>query len=79
MTVAATAPLIAELRRLRTELGRGDAPFEISLTTFEPLDAALVARAAAIGVDRLIVYPLVPAGELEQTVRALGAALAGSR
>jgi len=79
VTVAATAPLIAELRRLRTELGRGDAPFEISLTTFEPLDAALVARAAAIGVDRLIVYPLVPAGELEQTVRALGAALAGSR
>jgi len=40
--------------------------------------AALVARAAAIGVDRLIVFPLVPASELETTVRALGATLAGA-
>jgi len=79
LTVDAAAPLIAELRRLRAELGRRDAAFEISLTTFERLDAALVARAAAIGVDRLIVYPLVPASELETTVRALGATLAGAR
>jgi len=78
LTVDAAAPLITELRRLRAELGRRDAAFEISLTTFEPLDAALVARAAAIGVDRLIVFPLVPASELETTVRALGAALAGA-
>jgi probable F420-dependent oxidoreductase len=75
LTVDAAAPLIAEVQRLRKQFGRGDAPFEISLTTFEPLDAALVARAAAIGVDRLIVYPLVAAAELEATVRALGAAL----
>jgi probable F420-dependent oxidoreductase len=79
LTVDAAAPLIAELRRLRAELGRRDAAFEISLTTFERLDAALVARAAAIGVDRLIVYPLVPASEFETTVRALGATLAGAR
>jgi probable F420-dependent oxidoreductase len=78
LTLDAAAPLIAELRRLRAELGRQDAAFEISLTTFEPLDAALVARAAAIGVDRLIVFPLVPASELETTVRALGATLAGA-
>ncbi len=78
LTLDAAAPLIAELRRLRAELGRRDAAFEISLTTFEPLDAALVARAAAIGVDRLIVFPLVPASELETTVRALGAMLAGA-
>ncbi len=78
LTLDAAAPLIAELRRLRAELGRRDAAFEISLTTFEPLDAALVARAAAIGVDRLIVFPLVPASELETTVRALGATLAGA-
>ncbi len=50
--------------------------FGISLTTFEPLDAALVARAATIGVDRLIVYPIVPAAELEAAVRALGSTLA---
>ncbi len=72
LTVDAAAPLVAELRRLRAELGRADAPFEISLTTFEPLDAGLVARAAAAGVDRLIVYPIVPAAELEATVRRLG-------
>jgi len=75
LTVEAAAPLIRELERLRRELGRADAPFEISLTTFEPVDAALVARATAVGVDRLIVYPLVPAAELEATVRALGADL----
>jgi len=75
LTVEAAAPLIRELERLRRELGRADAPFEISLTTFEPVDAALVARATAVGVDRLIVYPLVPAAELEATVRALGAGL----
>jgi probable F420-dependent oxidoreductase len=77
LTVAAAAPLIREIDRLRRELGRADAPFEISLTTFEPLDAALVARAVAVGVDRLIVYPLVPTDELEATVRALGVELAG--
>ncbi len=76
LTVDAAAPLIAEVHRLRADLGRADAPFEISLTTFEPLDAALVGRAAAVGVDRLIVYPLVPAAELEATVRTVGAALA---
>jgi len=73
LTVDAAAPLVAELRRLRAELGRGSAPFEISLTTFEPLDAALVARATAAGVDRLIVYPIVRPTELEATVRRLGA------
>jgi probable F420-dependent oxidoreductase len=78
LTLEAAAPLIQELRRLRAEIGRAAAPFEISLTTFEALDAALIARAAAIGVDRLIVYPIVPAVELEATVRALGTTLAGA-
>jgi probable F420-dependent oxidoreductase len=77
LTVDAAAPLIGELRRLRAELGRVDAPFEISLTTFEPLDAALIARAATVGIDRLIVYPLVPAAELEAMVRGHGAELVG--
>jgi probable F420-dependent oxidoreductase len=77
LTVDAATPLIGELRRLRAELGRVDAPFEISLTTFEPLDAALIARAASVGIDRLIVYPLVPAAELEAMVRGRGAELVG--
>ncbi len=75
LTVDAAAPLIRELERLRAELGRGDRPFEISLTTFEPLDARLIERAAAIGIDRLIIYPLAPAAELEATVRTLGETL----
>ena len=78
LTVDAAAPLIRELARLRAELGRADRPFDISLTTFEPLDPSLLERAASIGVDRLIVYPLVPAAELEATVRALGDTLVGS-
>ena len=76
LTVDGAAPLIAELRRLRAGLGRAGDPFEISLTTFEPLDAALIARAAAAGVDRLIVYPLVRPEQLEDTVRTLGTTLA---
>lgn len=73
LTVAQAAPLIAELGRLRVEAGRGEAPFEISLTTFEPLDDALVAAAGAAGIDRLIVYPLVAADALEDAVRDIGA------
>src|SRR5262245_43582412 len=73
LTVAQAAPIAEELRRLRTELGRGDEPFEISLTTFEPLTDELVARAEQVGIDRLIVLPQVPAAALEATVRDLGA------
>jgi probable F420-dependent oxidoreductase len=73
LTVEQTAPVVAELARLRRELGRGDRPFEISLTTFEPLTDALVAAAGHAGIDRLIVFPAVPASELEATVRDLGA------
>jgi probable F420-dependent oxidoreductase len=73
LTVAQAAEVVAELRRLRTAGGRAHLPFEHSLTTFEPLTPALVAAAAAAGIDRLIVYPLVPAAELEQTVRDVGA------
>ncbi len=78
LTVEAATPLIAELRRLRADLGRAGRPFEISLTTFEPLDEALVVRAAAAGIDRLIVYPIVPAEQLEATVRVIGETLAGA-
>jgi probable F420-dependent oxidoreductase len=73
LTVAATRPIVAELGRLRAEVGRGHQPLEISLTTFEPLDEALVAAAADAGIDRLIVYPLVGAEALEGTVREIGA------
>jgi probable F420-dependent oxidoreductase len=73
LTVGQTAPIVAELRRLRAEAGRGDHPLEISLTTFEPLDETLVARATEAGVDRLIVYPLVAGDALEATVREIGA------
>jgi probable F420-dependent oxidoreductase len=73
MTIAQTAPVVVELGRLRREVGRGDAPFEISLTTFEPLTLALVDEAERAGIHRLIVFPLVPAAALETTVRELGA------
>ncbi len=73
LTVEKTAPIVAELMRLRRDLGRRDAPFEISLTTFEPLTPEVVAAAEAAGIHRLIVFPLVPAAALESTVREFGA------
>jgi probable F420-dependent oxidoreductase len=73
LTVARTAPIVEQLRRLRAELGRADEPFEISLTTFEPITDELVAQAEAVGIHRLILFPQVPAGALEATVRDLGA------
>jgi len=73
LTVEQTRPIVAELRRLRAELGPGKPPLEISLTTFEPLDEALVAAAHAAGIDRLIVYPLVAGDALEANVRETGA------
>ena len=72
LTVEQTGLIVTELQRLRREEGRAERPFEISLTTFEPLTEALVEQAAAAGVDRLIVYPLVGADRLEATVRELG-------
>jgi probable F420-dependent oxidoreductase len=77
LTVEETAPIIAELRRLRAATPRAAEPLEISLTTFEPLTDALVERASAVGIDRLIVYPLVPGDELEGVVRELGARFVG--
>jgi probable F420-dependent oxidoreductase len=71
LTVEQAAGIVAELRRLRDQLGRRGS-FEISLTTFEPLTEELVERAAAVGIDRLIVYPLVKTEALEDTVRELG-------
>jgi probable F420-dependent oxidoreductase len=73
LTVEQTVPIIAALRRLRAATPRAAEPLEISLTTFEPLTDELVARAAAAGIDRLIVYPLVRGDELEGVVRDLGA------
>lgn len=73
LTVAQTAPVVAELRRLRAEVGRGDEPFEISLTTFEPLTPELVAQGEQAGIHRMIVFPQVPGAALESTVRDLGA------
>jgi len=77
LTVEQTVPIIAELRRLRAATPRAAEPLEISLTTFEPLTDELVARAAAVGIDRLIVYPLVRGDELEGVVRDLGARFVG--
>ena len=73
LTVAQTGPIVAELRRLRAELGRGEEPFEISLTTFEPLTDELAVAAEQAGIHRLVVFPQVPAARLEATVRDLGA------
>jgi probable F420-dependent oxidoreductase len=73
LTVERTAAIVEELRRLRAGLP----PLEISLTTFEPLDEALVARAAAAGVDRLVLAPRVRAERLEEAVRTLGARFGG--
>ena len=72
-TVAQTAEIVRELGRLRTELGRADRPFEISLTTFEPLTRELVAQATDAGVHRLILFPRARPDALEATVRKLGA------
>jgi len=72
LTIDAAAPLVGELRRLRAATPRAGAPLEISLTTFEPLDADAVARATAAGIDRLIVMPTVAPERLEDTVRDLG-------
>jgi probable F420-dependent oxidoreductase len=71
-TVEQTADIVRELARLRAELGRADRPFEISLTTFEPLTRELVARAADAGVHRLVVFPRVRPDALEATVRRIG-------
>jgi probable F420-dependent oxidoreductase len=76
LTVEQTAPIVAELRRLRAATARAATPLEISLTTFEPLTDALVERAEAAGIDRLIVYPLVAADQLEGVVRDLGSRFA---
>jgi probable F420-dependent oxidoreductase len=73
LTVERTAAIVAQLRQLRAQEGHGRAPLEISLTTFEPLTAELVARAEAAGVHRLIIYPRVPPDALEGAVRDLGA------
>jgi probable F420-dependent oxidoreductase len=73
LTVADTAPIVQELRRLRSATPRAGTPLEISLTTFEPLTEELVARAEAAGIHRLIVYPLVKPDAFEDTVRELGA------
>jgi probable F420-dependent oxidoreductase len=72
LTVAQTTPIVAELARLRRALGRGDEPFEISLTTFEQLTPELVAEAERAGIHRLIVFPVVPPAALEATVRDVG-------
>ena len=72
LTVADTAPIVQELRRLRAATPRADSPLEISLTTFEPLTPALVEQAAAAGIDRLIAYPVVRGDRLEETVRTIG-------
>jgi probable F420-dependent oxidoreductase len=73
LTVEQCGPIVAELKRLRAATARAAQPLEISLTTFEPLTGDLVTRAEAVGIDRLIVYPLVGGDGLERTVRELGA------
>ena len=77
LTVEQTAPIVKELARLRARTGKP--PLEISLTTFEPLTSALVERAAAAGVHRLIVMPTVSADRLETTVRRIAAELIAAR
>lgn len=73
LTVAQTAPIVAELARLRAATPCADRPLEISLTTFEPLTPELVADAERAGIHRLVVFPQVPADALETVVRELGA------
>ena len=52
---------------------RAGTPLDISLTTFEPLTAELIARAEAAGIHRLIVFPMAAGDALERTVREIGA------
>jgi probable F420-dependent oxidoreductase len=72
LTVAQCAPIVRELRRLRAATPRAAERLEISLTTFEPLSDGLIEQAEAAGIDRLIVYPLVAAADLERTVHEIG-------
>jgi probable F420-dependent oxidoreductase len=71
-TVEQAAGIVRELKRLRTEAGRAQEPFDISLTTFEQLAPELMAQASAAGIDRMIYMPVVAPERLEDTVRDLG-------
>jgi len=73
LTVAQCGDIVAELRRLRAATPRAAERLEISLTTFEPLSDGLIEQAETVGIDRLIVYPLVAAADLERTVHEIGA------
>ncbi len=56
---AATAPILQELRELTDQVERPATlgPLDISITPIDPVDAATAEAYAALGVDRLIVYP----------------------
>jgi alkanesulfonate monooxygenase SsuD/methylene tetrahydromethanopterin reductase-like flavin-dependent oxidoreductase (luciferase family) len=71
-TVEQAAGIVRDLKRLRTEAGRAGEPFEISLTTFEPLTPELMAQAGSAGIDRIIYMPVVPPERLEDAVRDVG-------
>jgi alkanesulfonate monooxygenase SsuD/methylene tetrahydromethanopterin reductase-like flavin-dependent oxidoreductase (luciferase family) len=69
---------IAELRRLRDEMGRGDEPFEI--TCGAPISSPDdVERLAKLGVDRLLVAPWRRSREAVEGIQAFAAThLAGA-
>src|SRR5215218_3056404 len=72
------ATVVAELRRLRTEYERADAPFEITVLTgwgrtFEP---ELVAAYEEAGVDRMVVTPWARSREALAAIEAFAEAAA---
>jgi probable F420-dependent oxidoreductase len=71
LKVAAAAPLVKELNRLRAESPRRSEPLEISLTTFEPPTRDLVTAATDAGIHRLVALPLVPPDQLVDAVRRI--------
>jgi probable F420-dependent oxidoreductase len=72
------AAVVAELRRLRAEYGRDEAPFEITVLTGwgRMFDADQVAAYEQAGVDRMVVTPWVRSREAAAAIEAFAAAAA---
>jgi alkanesulfonate monooxygenase SsuD/methylene tetrahydromethanopterin reductase-like flavin-dependent oxidoreductase (luciferase family) len=53
-TLDGVRELLARLRAHRTEAGRGDAQYDVTVVPVEPLDLDVVRRYADAGVDRIL-------------------------
>jgi probable F420-dependent oxidoreductase len=67
--------LVGELRALRRELGREEAPFEVKALWVRPLTVEQVARLEAIGVTDLLVTPWLAEGRTDDRIGTKRASL----